>query len=81
MRWYPFTVFYSKKTEIAAELRSEFEDDLTKQLKRQAAAHAAHIHEELEFQSALLTAAKEAELSQNLKALEDEYVAKINNGK
>jgi hypothetical protein len=54
---------------------------LTKQLKRQAAAHAAHIHEELEFQSALLTAAKEAELSQNLKALEDEYVAKINNGK
>ena len=70
----------SKKEELKEELRGEFENDLTLQLKRQAAAHAEHLADEI----ATLTAKHEAEAAQALESkinkVSEEYLQQIHTG-
>ena len=73
-------LIFSKKEEISLELRQEFEDDLKLQLKRQSAAHALHLAEELQVQSEIQSAAAQFKLDSEIKGLTDDYVSKINAG-
>ena len=62
-------------------MRNEFEEDLKLQLKRQSAAHAAHLTDELETQSAIQIAEAEEKLTTELNNLTSDYVEQINSGR
>jgi len=68
----------SKKEELFEELKNEFEEDLKLQLKRQSAAHAEHLVDELERQAAQQTAEAELKLTEEIDSLSSKYIDTIN---
>ena len=69
-----------KRAEIKEELRDEFEEDLKLQLKRQSAAHAAHLTEELAILRQAQEQKAQAELDSQITSLSTKYLDDISQG-
>ena len=61
-------------------MREEYELDLALQLKRQAAAHAMHLSDELSERETKLTQEFNQRIEREINSLVDKYNAQIENG-
>ena len=80
MSWV-FKQTFSKRVEIAEELREEFENDLRKQLARQTAAHSTHIKEELDSQAEKLKIEANETIQKQLEKSEVRFLEELLTGK